>query len=399
MSTEVLLTRVFRQIEQAASTPGIRFIVNQGGSRSSKTYSIAQFFIKKLLSERNKVLTITRKTTPSMRSSVLRDFFEILNAMGLYNESLYNKTDKEYILNGNIVEFVSLDQPQKKRGAKRHYLWMNEANEFTFEDYFQLSIRTSGLIMLDYNPSDEYSWIYDKILVRDDCKFIQSTYKDNPFLEESLKREIEALKDTDENYWKIYGLGERGKAKAIIYDNWDIVDEIPECENYIRGIDFGYNNPSTVVDIGIIGKDAYIDEMLYNSKMTNTDLIEALKYMDEDKENAYFADSAEPDRIEEIQRAGFHIRPARKGKQRVKDGIDTVKRYKLHITKRSDNILKEIRNYKWREDKDGKILEEPVKIFDHAMDAIRYALGEMDLPKKQEIYELPMWDNRRVGAY
>jgi phage terminase large subunit len=334
-----------------------------------------------------------------MRSSVLRDFFEILNSMGLYNENHYNKTDKEYVLNGNIVEFVSLDQPQKKRGAKRHYLWLNEANEFTFEDYFQLSIRTSGLIVLDYNPSDEYSWIYDKVLTRNDCKFIQSTYKDNPFLEESLKREIEALEHTDENYWKIYGLGERGKAKAIIYDKWDIVDELPECEVYITGMDFGYNNPSAVIEIGVIGKDAYIDELLYSSKMTNTDLISALKYIDEFKEGDYFADSAEPDRIEEISRAGFHVRPARKGKQRIKDGIDTVKRYNLHITKRSDNVIKEFRNYKWREDKDGKVLEEPVKLFDHAMDAIRYALGEMELPKRVEVTRIPLWQQQKVGAY
>ena len=360
-----------------------RFIVNQGGTRSSKTYSIAQMWVILLMQETDAILTITRKTMPSLRSSVMRDFFEVLKSSDLYDENLHNKSDNTYILHRNIVEFVSLDQPQKKRGAKRKYLWMNEANEFTYEDFMQMNMRTQLKVVLDYNPSDEFHWIYDKVIPRANAVFIKSTYLDNPFLERSLIAEIEELKNIDDTYWKIYGLGEKGGSSITIYTNWDEVPEFPEnVDDLVYGIDFGYNNPSVVLKIGIVdGREAYIKEELYQTKLTNSDLIEELKnIIPENKRNTSLikADSSEPDRIEEINRAGFWCEPCRKGKGSVKDGIDTVKRYHVHIVKGSPNLLKEEKYYKWRVDKDGHVLDEPVKFMDHAQDAKRYAIGDME---------------------
>jgi len=372
------VTNVFRRNKEA--WPDYQYIVNQGGTRSSKTYSIAQLFIVKLLENPGNRLTVVRKTLPSLRSSVMRDFFEILQSVNLYDERLYNKTEKEYRLGGGVVEFMSLDQPQKKRGTKRDWLWLNEANEFTKEDFFQLNIRTTGIRILDYNPSDEFHWIYDDVVSRKDCKFIQSTYKDNPFLDKSIVEEIERLKDQDDNYWRVYGLGERGTAQSVIYTNWEVVDAFPEnCDEEQYGIDFGYNNPTAVLRVGVKDKlNIYIDELLYETKLTNSDLISRFPEFIDNKNKKIKADSAEPDRIEEISRAGYWIEGCRKGKNSVKDGIDSVKRYKIFVTKRSVNVIKEIKSYKWKEDQTGRIIDEPVKFNDHAMDALRYTIGDIE---------------------
>jgi phage terminase large subunit len=195
-----------------------KIIVEQGGTRSGKTYNILLWVIFHYsYYETDKTITICRKTFPALRASVMRDFFDILRSRDLYNENFHNKSSHEYYLNGNLVEFISLDQPQKIRGRKRDLLYINEANELTYEDWQQLILRTEGKAILDYNPSDAFHWIYDKVVPREDCAFYQTTYLDNPFLDAGVKAEIERLKDTDEDYWRIYGLGERGMSRATIF--------------------------------------------------------------------------------------------------------------------------------------------------------------------------------------
>lgn len=374
---------VFRLNNKAVT----RFILNEGGARSGKTIAIAQRYILKLLKEIGVVLTITRKSGPSMTSSVMRDFFDLLKEYGLYSPENHNKTEKTYHLHGNLVEFISMDDPQKKRGAKRKYLWMNEANEFNYEDFMQLNMRTTYEVMMDYNPSDEYHWIYDKIATRPDCTLIPSTYKDNPFLEESLRKEIEELERIDANYWRVYGLGLRSMSTTTIYSNWDIVQSMPDTfDDLIYGLDFGFNHPSVLLEIRMKDAEAWIDEKIYTTKLTNSDLITQMGQEIPQEFRRYFqkADSAEPDRIQEISEAGFLILPAKKGPNSIKDGIDRVKRIKLHITARSVNTIKEAKGYKWRVDKDGNVLDEPVKFKDHSMDALRYAIG---LDSEEEKYE------------
>lgn len=370
MQATIQATNVFERNYNATS----RIIVNQGGTRSSKTYSIAQVFIVRLLQSRGRILSIVRKSLPSLKYSVMMDFFEILDKMKYYHPENHNKTENTYVLNGNLVQFLSLDQPQKKRGAKRNYLWLNEANEFNYEDYLQLAMRTTDQIVLDFNPSDEFHWIYDNVITRDDCTFIQSTYKDNPFLEQSIITEIERLRDTDENYWRIYGLGERGRSESKVYSNWSLVDEMPEkCDEYFYGLDFGFNNPTSLVRVGLYDKEIYVDEIIYQSHLTNSDLIEKMKDCVIDGVTIK-ADCAEPDRISELRRAGFSVSESKKGKNSVNDGIDQIKRTKMFVTKRSVNVIKELKSYQWKQNKDGQILDEPVKFNDHAMDAIRYAV-------------------------
>ena len=200
-----------------------KIVVEQGGTRSGKTYNVLLFIIfEYCLRYQNKTITICRKTFPSVRATVMRDFISILKQYGLYREDSHNKSNSEYKLNSNLIEFISVDQPQKIRGRKRDILFINEANELDFEDWQQLVFRTQEKIILDYNPSDEYHWIYDKVLVRDDVEFHKTTYLDNPFLDKSIIKEIELLKETDEQYWQIYGLGEKGISKATIFSYFEV---------------------------------------------------------------------------------------------------------------------------------------------------------------------------------
>ena len=352
-----------------------RIIVEQGGTRSGKTYNILLWLIF-YYTERNtdKTITICRKSFPSLRASVMRDFFDILRNHDLYREEFHNKSSHEYHLNGNLVEFISLDQPQKIRGRKRNLLYINEANELFYEDWQQLIFRTDGRIILDYNPSDSFHWIYDRVIPREDCDFYQTTYRDNPFLDEQIKNEIERLKDTDEDYWRIYGMGERGMSRATIFQFG--TSEIPQEAKLISyGLDFGYtNDPSALVAVYQHGENLYLDELLYRTGMTNRDLHNHLQSLGLDRRDEVFADSAEPKSIEELHRFGWNIKPTAKGQDSINAGIDILKRHKIFATSRSSNLIKELQNYKWTEDKNGNLLNKPIDVMNHALDAVRYAV-------------------------
>ena len=353
-----------------------KIVVNQGGTRSGKTYSLCQLLIIKAFENTNKRFSIVRKSLPSLKLSVMKDFFEILNNLGLYDEGNHNKSDHTYTLNGNTFEFISLDQPQKKRGTKRHYLFCNEANELTWEDFFQLIVRTEEKVYIDFNPSDSHHWIYDKVLTRDDTTFIKSTYLDNPFLADELVNEIERLRDTDEEYWKIYGLGERGFSKAIIFPKVTIIGKVPEDATLIStGLDFGFtNDPSALIEVYEQEGSLIFNELIYERNLTNQDLSKRMAAFGFDRRRAIFADSSEPKSIEEIYRLGYNIKPCVKGKDSINIGIDLLKRFNLKVTSKSTNLISEFNNYKWVEDKNGNMLNKPIDNHNHAIDSLRYAV-------------------------
>jgi phage terminase large subunit len=368
---KIKTNKVFRHLEDSKK----RIIIEQGGTRSGKTYNIIMWLIfGYCLKQSGKTITICRKTYPSLRSTSMRDFFDILKQYELYTEELHNKSNSEYLLNGNLVEFISLDQPQKVRGRKRNILYVNEANELYFEDWQQLILRTTERAILDYNPSDEFHFIYDKIKPRDDADFFITTYKDNPFLESETIKEIERLKDIDENYWKIYGLGEIGTSNALIFRTNEC-NSIPDSATFLSyGMDFGFtNDPTTLIEIWKQGDDIYLNELIYQTGLTNRDINDKLKQFEIGKKEIY-ADSAEPKSIEELYRFGWNIKPATKGQGSINIGIDTMKRYRINVTKNSINMIKEFRNYKWQEDKNGVVLNIPVDMFNHTIDAVRYGL-------------------------
>ena len=350
-----------------------KIIVEQGGTRSGKTYNILMWIIFFYApANRNKTVTICRKTFPSLRASVMRDFIEILRTHKMYSEAAHNKSSSEYILYNNLIEFISLDQPQKVRGRKRDLLFINEGNELFWEDWQQLLFRTQEKIIIDYNPSDEYHWIYDKVIPRDDCDFFITTYLDNPFLGSSIKTEIERLRETDEQYWQIYGLGIKGVSKSTIF-RYTEVEKIPESAKFLSyGMDFGYtNDPTTMIGVWIDEYNIYAKEFLYRTMMTTTDIHKFLKELNVDRE-MIFADSAEVRLIDELRRMGWNIRPSIKGRDSINAGIDLLKRYKLNLTSQSNNAIQEFRNYKWQEDRNGKMINVPIDKSNHLIDALRY---------------------------
>jgi len=350
--------------------------VHQGGSRSGKTFSILTALIELCHKNSGLVITICRKTFPALRATAMRDFFEILNKEDVYNPDLHNKSDATYQLWGNMVEFISIDQPQKVRGRKRDVLFINEANEINLEDWRQLLLRTTGRVLIDYNPSDEFHWIYEEVIPREDAEFFRTTYKDNPFLPESVVMEIERFKTADENFWKVYGLGERGTSQSTIFTHWTEINQVPNEYKLLNiGLDFGYtNDPTAIVRVYTDGHGFAVDELCYATRLTNSDISKVLRDNQVNRSDVVICDSAEPKSIDEIHAHGFNTHGARKGKDSVKNGIQFLHSRPLLITARSVNLIRELRNYKWKEDKNGKQLNEPVDNFNHAIDAMRYAI-------------------------
>jgi len=220
-------TIVYDHLEKAMEL-NKRIIVAQGGARSGKTYNSLIWWIVKLIQEENKTLSIVRKTLPALKQSILKDLIQVLELFDLYDPNKHHKQEGYFELpNKCIINYFSVDEPQKLRGSKRDYLYVNEANELTLEDWRQLLMRTESIITADLNPSDLNSWVYD-LEKREDCYYYKTTWRDNPFLPKTLIDEIELLKETDVNYYRIFGLGERGVPQTLVFNTWHVIDEIPK---------------------------------------------------------------------------------------------------------------------------------------------------------------------------
>ena len=374
---EIKSTVIFEKNYEALNDPSIRFVINEGGSRSSKTYSLCQLVIIYCLQNNHKVVSVIRKTFPALRATVLRDFIEILKELNIYSVEDHNKSEHIYTFpNGSIVEFFSVDDEQKIRGRKRDIAWCNEANELYFDDFTQLNMRTESKLIFDYNPSESTSWLYE--LPTEESVLIKSTYKDNPFLPQSIRSQIEDLKRTDEALYQIYALGEKAISKSNIYSNWSFIPHRPaRFVNYVYGLDFGYNHPTALMRVYYCDNDIYIEPVIYESYLTTTMLIEKLATLGIEQTVTILADYSRPEIIQEMNIAGYDVQNANKV---VKKGIDNLKSFGV-ICQDDKALRREYENYKWKKIGDF-ITDEPVKLFDDAMDAIRYATTHI----RQEYY-------------
>lgn len=365
---EINSTIIFEKNWIALQEKGVRFVINEGGSRSSKTYSLCQMVIVYCLQNPNKVVSIIRKTFPALRATVMRDFLEILKDLDIYEKTNHNMSENIYRFpNGSIVEFFSVDDEQKIRGRKRDIAWCNEANELFYDDFTQLNMRTETKLIFDYNPSDSSSWLYE--LPKDESILIKSTYKDNPFLPETIKRQIEDLKRTDEALYQIYALGEKAISKSNIYSNWTFLKHRPaKYTSYVYGLDFGYNHPTALMRVYWRDNDIFIEPVIYESYLTTTNLIEKMKILNVEENIEILADYSRPEIIQEMNNSGFNVLNANKV---VKKGIDNVKSFGV-FCEEDQRIKKEYENYKWKKIGDN-ITDEPIKLYDDAMDAVRYA--------------------------
>jgi phage terminase large subunit len=322
-----------------------------------------------------KLVSVTRKSFPSLRATVMRDMIEILELYKIYDVNNHNKTDNIYSFsNGSKIEFFSLDDSQKVRGRKRDFLFLNEANEISFEEFNQLNFRTTDKVIMDFNPSESEHFIYD-MMDRQESVKIHSTFRDNPFLSKSIISEIEALKDTDYDLYQIYNLGLPSKSTHTIYNHQKpYLEDLERYDDIILGLDFGFKHSTALIKCQFREDICYARELIYETHLTSEDLIHKMDgvfiHNKLQKSTLIVADYARPEMIEELRRSGFNVVNAIKN---VNEGIDAVKTYKLYYHNESHNMSKEFRNYKWKSQGD-RLLDEPIKMFDDAMDAMRYAI-------------------------
>ena len=381
MDIEVKVNQVYLPIMKDKN----RFKVLYGGAGSGKSHFVAQWLILKCLKEKNRRFLVVRKVARTLRYTVFMLIREIISEMELSGLFQINKTDMTITcINGNQFLFLGLDDVEKLKSIVGVTdIWIEEASELLQTDLEQLNLRLRGnpgiqkQIILTFNPIAVTHWLkkYFFDVKKDDAIILKTTYKDNKFLDDEYIKQLESLKDRDYVYYQVYALGEWGLLGNQIYTNY-IIENIPTNDDNYKaiyyGLDFGFNDPSAFIKVGIKDQELYILDEFYRSQLTNTDLIREVKPMYNSKDWV-IADSAEPDRIKEFRRAGFRIRSCTKSKNSVKFGIDWIKRRKIHIHPSCQNFINEIQTYKYREDKDGNILDEPVDANNHLMDAMRYA--------------------------
>ena len=359
-------TKVFDKNIEAES----RLVINQGGTSSSKTWSILQLLLVHAIKRDNLVISVVSETLPHIKRGAMRDFMIMLKDEGLYKRADHDMTNNAFYFGSSFIEFFGADSEDKVRGPRRDILFLNECNNIKQTTFDQLEVRTKERIYLDYNPVHEF-WVHELMGYRDDYTYIHSTYRDNDLLDDRIVKSIEQRKHID-NWWRVYGEGETGMLEGLVFDNWQQVDSFPSgCKWTIWGLDFGYSNdPTSIVKLGYYDGALYIDEMLYQTGLTNSEIANFIKNNDIGQ---IIADSAEPKSIEEIYRYGINIKGAEKGKDSIMYGITLLQEYPLKVTKRSTNLIKELRNYSWQTDKEGKQINKPIDMWNHAIDALRYA--------------------------
>lgn len=365
-------TNVFTKNLAAYVRPGVRTIVNKGGTRSSKTWSILQLlYLIAVKSKKPRTISVVSESLPHLKRGCIRDFENMLKAEGLWDENVWNATDKIYRVNRCEIEFFGADTPGKVAGPARDILFINECINVPFDVYRQLATRTREKIILDYNPLYDF-WVGDKVLPADSSVLIHSTYKDNDMLTPDQVAEIEYQGRIDENYYRVYILGETGSYEGLIIQNWDIVGGmVRDFKKEYIGLDFGYGAPTAAEHIRLSGGEVWIDEIIYEKNLTNPDIARRIKDAGLGHVTVV-ADSAEPKSIRELQNAGLTVVPADKGDDSVRLGTQIMNRYKKHYTARSLGSIDENRKYRYMQDSSGEYTGKPIDKFNHAKDAERY---------------------------
>ena len=353
----------------------------QGGSSAGKTYAILPILIdiatKAPLSE----ISVVAESIPHLKRGAMKDFKKIMVETGRFFDDRWNATDFKYTFaNGSQIEFFSADNDAKLRGARRDWLYMNEANNMNFHSYTELASRTKKGVYLDWNPTNPF-WFHDELINDSDVDFLIINYLDNEACPESALNFINKAKQKADqgsgfwtNWYRVYGLGEIGSLEGVVFNNWVQCDAIPKEAEFISyGLDWGFtNDPTSLIAAYRYEGKIYVDELLYQTQLTNSDIVAKLKALNVSTSQCIVADSAEPKSIQDLTNAGFYVEPARKGPDSIKASIDRLQQYEIVVTKNSLNLIKELRQYKWAKDREGKALNAPEDVMNHAIDCLRY---------------------------
>ena len=355
-----------------------RYVVSVGGTRSGKTFAILQLLNDLVKYDKaGDITSVVSESLPHLKRGAIRDF-EAIIGHPLKDDPQWNETEHVYTYpKGGKLEFFSVDNPSRVQGPARKRLFINEGIHIKYDTYRQLAVRTSCVIFIDYNP-EFVSWIEERIQPKDNCVTIHSTYKDNDYLTAEQVKEIESNKN-DASWWRVYGEGKTGHLEGLIFPDFIQVDSLPEksdgmIETY--GLDYGFtNDPTTLIHCYVDNrkKEIWLDEECYRTGMLNEDIAAVMKQAGIGRAVRVYADSAEPKTNETIRRYGFNIEGSYKA-TRIAEQLQAMKGYKIYVTKRSLNLIRELRGYVWMRDKNGEWLNEPVDILNHAIDAARYAV-------------------------
>ena len=373
MKLEINTTITFEHLLEAKN----RITHHIGGTRSGKSYGIIQYLIFEVL-QTPQTITIVRKTIPSLKKTVMKDFKDIMQGLDIWNNESMNIADRIYTMsNGGQIQFMNTDDPDKLRGLKSDILFIDEANEVDEDAFFQLSIRTTGKIILAYNPTiSPYHWLRKM----QDCDRYTTSYRDNPYLPKEMIKSIEDLQTKNPKLWKIYGLGEYAANDKAIYQ-FEVVDDF-DAEFVAFGLDWGYGGDElALVAVFKEGDNLYLEELIYEKGMVMKDIADRLEKLGINKSYEIFCDSSEPRSIEELYRCGFNAKAVKKGPDSIRFGISVLQNYKLHILKTSTNLINEMYGYQYASDKHGYITDTPEGGLDHLLDAARY-VGMMKLTQK-----------------
>lgn len=352
-------------------------IVNQGGTSSGKTYAILQVLFS-LAINAECTTTVVGQDIPNLKVGALRDALDIINADEAILQQLvfYNRSERVLSFrNGSIIEFNSYDNEQDAKSGKRDYLFVNEANGIPYNVFEQLSLRTRQKVFIDYNPDTSF-WVHDKIIPLENTELIISDHRHNPFLTDKTRAKIEALKDKDEDLWKVYARGRTGRVEGLVLKKWYVTTEsFVDKELIGYGIDFGFtNDPTAMIEVRMQDGELWIKEVIYDTGLTNQDISNRMDIADISRGTLIVADSAEPKSIEELRRLRWTVDGVKKGKDSIMFGINLLKGYTINVDAGSKNLIKELEQYRWKVDKNGDSLNVPIDNYNHAIDALRYII-------------------------
>ncbi len=364
------VTPVFKRNYELLRVPKkeIKYIVNQGGTSSGKTFAILQLLFCVAIETSGLIITVAGQDIPNLKKGAIRDAKKIVSDNDWIQGEIeaYNSTDRTYTFaNGSIIEFSSFSDEQDAKSGKRDYLFINEANGISFQVVWQLMIRTRQKVFIDYNPTSSF-WVHEQMLPRLNVALVISDHRHNTFLSDEQHKEIEGIEDKE--LFDVYARGRTGKIQGLIYRNYEYIDAIPAHLKRSYGVDFGFNHKTAVIETAQENNLIFSNEIIYQSEITTAELIGLLKESGVNPKANFYCDSARPDAIKELRMAGFNALQADKD---VMAGINYIKKYTHFITRSSLNLIKEIKSYKWKV-KGDTMIDEPVKFFDDAIDAMRY---------------------------
>lgn len=367
-----------------------RIWVVQGGTSAGKTIAILWYVLNWAIEHPGKICTIVSDTFPNLRTGAMRDFLDICRETNLLNLCTWNKTNSTlYLPNDSIVEFYSVDT-MGAHGARRDLLYVNEANRISWETFSQLEVRTRAQVILDFNPVNEF-WAHTELInnpSRTDIDFLKVTYQDNEALDEATVNAIEQRRgDGTSNWWRVYGLGEIGSLEGNVYEGWVAEDELPKEGIILRryGCDFGYNpDPTTVIAVYEDENDEiWLKQLLYAHKLRTPVFIERCKeFAQKYGHELFIPDNSKPEIIAEMRENGLRVIGSNKTPGEKMNGkrynIELVQRRKVHYLRTDKELEREYLTYAWRKKKTGEILDEPEDGNDHCMDAIAYAIRDLE---------------------